>query len=75
MRGHYICFYGKLTDIIFELLSNIYVIWTFVHGNIQNLNNKILQDIYDQFRYGNSVFGCNENWSNFQNIIENIENV
>ena len=60
MRGHNIRFYGKLTDIIFEL-PNIYVIWTFVHGNIQNLNNKILQDIYGQFRYGNSVFECYEN--------------
>ena len=44
MMGHNICFYGKLTEIIFELSSNIYLIWTFVHGNIQNLNNKILQD-------------------------------
>ena len=62
MRGHNICFYGKLTEIIFELSSNIYLIWTFVHGkNIQNLNNKILQDIYCQFRYGNSVFECIEN--------------
>ena len=61
MRGHNICFYGKLTEIIFELSSNIYLIWTFVRDNIQNLNNKILQDIYGQFRYGNSVFECNEN--------------
>ena len=47
-----------------------------VHGtcNIQNLNNKILQDIYGKFRYGNSVFECNENWSNFQNIVKNIKN-
>ena len=45
MMGHNICFYGKLTEIIFELSSNIYLICTFVHGNIQNLNNKILQDI------------------------------
>ena len=51
----------KITDIIFELPSNIYVIWNFVHGNIQNLNNKILQDIFGQFRYGNSVSECNEN--------------
>ena len=58
MRGHNICFYGKLTEIIFELSSNIR---TFVHGNVQNLNNKILQDIYGQFRYGNSVFECNDN--------------
>ena len=61
MRGHNICFYGKLTEIIFELTSNNYLIWTLVHGNIQNLNNKILQDIYGKFRYGNSVFECNEN--------------
>ena len=52
MRGHNICFYGKLTEIIFELTSNNYLIWTLVHGNIQNLNNKILQDIYGKFRYG-----------------------
>ena len=61
MRGHNICFYGKLTEIIFELSSNIYLIWNFVHGNIQNLKNKILQHIYGQFRYGNSVFEFNEN--------------
>ena len=63
MRGHNKCFYEKLTKIIFELSSNIYLIWTFVYGNIQifykiNLNNKILQDIYGQFRYGKSVFEC-----------------
>ena len=52
MRGHNICFYEKLTEIIFELSSNIYLIWTFVHGNIQNLNNKILQDIYGQLDMG-----------------------
>ena len=40
MRGHNICFYGKLTEIIFELTSNNYLIWTLVHGNIQNLNKK-----------------------------------
>ena len=45
------------------------------YGNIQNLNNKILQDIYGQFKYENSVFECNGNWSNFQNIVENIEHV
>ena len=39
-------FYGKLTEIIFELSSNIYLIWTFGYGDIQNLNNKILQDVY-----------------------------
>ena len=55
MRAHNICFYGKLTEIIFELTSNNYLIWTLVHANIQNLNNKILQDIYGKFRYGNSV--------------------
>ena len=60
MRGHNICFYGKLTENLFELSSNIYLICTFVHGNIENLNNKILLDIYGQFRYGNSVFECNE---------------
>ena len=45
MRGHNKCFYEKLTKIIFELSSNIYLIWTFVYGNIQifykiNLNIK-----------------------------------